>query len=217
MIFIKNYINKKNSLQNTEIIHNDWNINIAFILDLPMIPQDKINFLRRKYSSGLYLYNFYMNTKDMNTKDINTKSINILNYNTVYYQYTPQILDNILYNNHYISAYLYELYILPLYHHLVLVKYINATDKYIIKYNPIRFTVYKPMYDENNYYLGIFYNHHLYVSNICWDTNKQLQNNNEDKNNYKLYYDLILDQLYINTQIEKLDTFIQAHQLLNKL
>ena len=55
MIFIKNYINKKNSLQNIKTIHNNWNINIAFILDLPMISNDKINFLRRKYSSSLYI------------------------------------------------------------------------------------------------------------------------------------------------------------------
>jgi len=207
MIFIKNYINKKNSLQNVETIHNDWNIYIAFTFDLPMISKDKINFLRRKYSSSLYIYNFY----------INTKNFNMLNYNTMYYRYTTKILDDILTYNNYISAYSYELYILPLYHHLVLVKYINTTQEYIIKYNLIRFTVYKPMYDENNYYLGIFYNHRLYISNICWDNNKQLLNYNEDKNNYKLYYNLILDQLYINSQIDKLDMFIQAHQLINKL
>lgn len=212
MIFIKNYINKKNSLQNAETIHNNWNINIAFILDLPIIPKDKINFLRRKYSSSLYLYNFYINTKD-----INTKNINILNYNTIYYRYITKILDNILTHNNYINVYSYELYILPLCHHLVLIKYINTTKKYIIKYNLIRFTVYEPMYNENNYYLGIFYNHRLYISNICWDNNKELQNYNEDKNNYKLHYNLILDQLYINSQIDKLDIFIQAHQLLNKL
>ena len=212
MIFIKNYINKKNSLQNIKTIYNNWNINIAFILDLPMISNDKINFLRRKYSSSLYIYNFYINTKD-----INTKNVNILNYNTIYYRYITKFLDNILTHNNYISAYLYELYVLPLYHHLVLIKYVNATEKYIIKYNPIRFTVYKPMYNENNYYLGIFYNYRLYISNICWDNNKQLQNYNKNKNNYKIHYNLILNQLYINSQINNLDIFIQTHQLLNKL
>ena len=87
----------------------------------------------------------------------------------------------------------------------------------IIKYNSIRFTVYKPMYNENNYYLGIFYNHRLYISNIYWDNNKQLQNYNKNKNNYKIHYNLILNQLYINSQINNLDIFIQTHQLLNKL
>ena len=72
----------------------------------------------------VYIYNFYINTKD-----INTKNVNILNYNIIYYRYITKFLDNILTHNNYINAYLYELYVLPLYHHLVLVKYVNATEK----------------------------------------------------------------------------------------
>jgi len=71
--------------------------------------------------------------------------------------------------------------------------------------------------NNNVYYLGLYFNHHLYVTNVYWTENKQFCSNNEKNNLHEIRYDLILNQQYINSKIDELNCLIKAKELLNKL
>lgn len=185
----------------------NWKIKYICFLNYSLIPQNVINYFSTKYYSNLYLYNYY----------INNENINILTWRNekqrtklMYYQYTPQILDDILYKNDYIDIYTNNIFVISLYHHLVLIKYMNINTNIIgIDINT--------NIDNNVYYLGIFFNYHLYVTNVYWNENKQFCSSNNINNIHEIRYDLILNQQYINSKIDELNCLIKAHQLLNKL
>ena len=187
-----------------------WGINYIDFLNCSLISQNLINYLGTRYYSNLYLYNYHINNENINILSWkNKKQRNKL----MYYRYTPQILNDILYNNDYIDIYTNDIFIISLYHHLVLIKCTDIRMNIGIDID-IHINIYPNI--NNVYYLELYFNHHLYVTNVYWNENKQFCSNNIN-NIYEIRYDLILNQQYINSQIDKLNCLIKAHKLLNKL
>lgn len=193
--------------------YHSYKVNEIIPLNYSMIPQNIINYFSTKYSANLYLYNYYINNKVIYILSWRNKNF----YNKItYYQYTPQILDNILFQNDYIDIHASDIFILPLYHHLILIKYINTDKDYMGNSFSFSFSFDFNYYDEDVYYLGLYFNYHLYITNIYWDQNKKFYSSNI-QSDHRIQYDLHLDQQYINLKIDELNTLIQANALLKNL
>ena len=188
----------------------NWNIKYIYFLNYSFIPSGLIKYFSTKYYSNLYLYNYHINNENINILSWRNKKYRS---KLMHYQYTPQILNNILYKNDYIDIYTNNIFVISLYHHLVLIKYMNIHTNIRIG---IDININTDI-DNNVYYLGLYFNYHLYVTNVYWDKNKQFCSSNKNENIHEIQYDLILNQQYINSKIDELNCLIKAKELLNKL
>lgn len=188
----------------------NWNIKYICFLNYSFIPSGLIKYFSTRYYSNLYVYNYYINDENINILSWRDKKHS---NKLMYYRYTPQILNDILYKNDYIDIYTNNIFVISLFHHLVLIKYMNVHTNIRIGIDiNINTNI-----DNNVYYLGLYFNHHLYVTNVYWNKNKQFCSSNNENNIHEIRYDLILDQQYINSKIDELNCLIQAKELLNKL